>query len=273
MSNHLNYLTATFGFIKPIENECITPIIFMIINLIIKFRLCAESVCKQIGLIHLDTQWKIKKNRIINIMDEQHLLILASSIYACALISYKSKKTLSNRRNRKLWIKPWHERRQEGKSVLHMLNEELLIEDPAAYRNFLRMTGDQFNNLLQSVKPLIDKQDTIMRPCVSARNRLEVTLRLLATGDTYRSLMYATRIHESTISLFVPKVIGALIVVLKNYVKTPSSCQEWQAIADDFNDLWQFPQCVGALDGRHIKFRPLQNRLDPTILITSRLIL
>lgn len=23
-----------------------------------------------------------------------------------------------------------------------------------------------------------------------------------------------------------------------------------------FNDLWQFPQCLGALDGRHIKFRP-----------------
>lgn len=30
----------------------------------------------------------------------------------------------------------------------------------------------------------------------------------------------------------------------------------WQQIADNFNTIWQFPHCLGAIDGRHIKFRP-----------------
>ena len=32
----------------------------------------------------------------------------------------------------------------------------------------------------------------------------------------------------------------------------PSSEEEWMKIADDFNKRWQFPNCIGALDGKHI---------------------
>lgn len=27
-------------------------------------------------------------------------------------------------------------------------------------------------------------------------------------------------------------------------------------VAEKFNTLWQFPHCIGALDGKHINFRP-----------------
>lgn len=35
----------------------------------------------------------------------------------------------------------------------------------------------------------------------------------------------------------------------------PSSTAEWEAIAEKFYTRWQFPQCLGALDGKHIAFR------------------
>lgn len=35
----------------------------------------------------------------------------------------------------------------------------------------------------------------------------------------------------------------------------PQSAGDWKKIASDFNTLWQFPHCLGALDGRHIAFR------------------
>lgn len=38
--------------------------------------------------------------------------------------------------------------------------------------------------------------------------------------------------------------------------QTPTTTAQWEKIASDFEELWQFPQCLGALDGRHIKFRP-----------------
>ncbi|KAF2892406.1 hypothetical protein ILUMI_13761 [Ignelater luminosus] len=87
-------------------------------------------------------------------------------------------------------------------------------------------------------------------------DKLAVTLRFLATGETYRSLMFATRIHESTISLIVPETCKSMINNLQNkYIKMPSNATEWNKIADDFETMWNFPLCVGELDGKHINFR------------------
>ena len=32
----------------------------------------------------------------------------------------------------------------------------------------------------------------------------------------------------------------------------PSSEEQWRTIADGFNTRWQFPNCIGAVDGKHI---------------------
>ena len=33
----------------------------------------------------------------------------------------------------------------------------------------------------------------------------------------------------------------------------PQSEEEWKHVADDFQNKWQFPYCLGAVDGKHIK--------------------
>ncbi|KAJ8959581.1 hypothetical protein NQ314_006230 [Rhamnusium bicolor] len=66
-----------------------------------------------------------------------------------------------------------------------------------------------FNKLLEKIRPRIKKQ-SIYKECISARDKLIITLRYLATGESYRSLMYNYRISESTISLFVPVVCKAI---------------------------------------------------------------
>jgi len=40
--------------------------------------------------------------------------------------------------------------------------------------------------------------------------RLAITLRYLASGNSFRDLMYSSRIHESTISLIIPEVCKAI---------------------------------------------------------------
>ncbi|XP_064464418.1 putative nuclease HARBI1 [Ornithodoros turicata] len=36
------------------------------------------------------------------------------------------------------------------------------------------------------------------------------------------------------------------------YVKCPSTPEEWQKVAHDFGVIWNFPNCLGAIDGKHV---------------------
>ncbi|KAK9692946.1 hypothetical protein QE152_g34794 [Popillia japonica] len=95
-----------------------------------------------------------------------------------------------------------------------------------------------------------------MRTAISARDKLSVTLRFLATGETFVNLSYSTRISVSAISRFIPKVLEALYDGLKEkYLKVPSNTQEWLEISYEFFNKWNMPNTVGAIDGKHITFR------------------
>ena len=39
----------------------------------------------------------------------------------------------------------------------------------------------------------------------------------------------------------------------------PNSQQEWEKIADNFNAKWQFPNCIGAVDGKHVALKAPAN--------------
>lgn len=111
--------------------------------------------------------------------------------------------------------------------------------------------------LLHAVAPLIEKKDTVMRQAISARDRLSVTLRYLATGNSFQDLSYSVRIAPNTLAQLILETLKAIVQVLENRVfNCPSNPVEWQVLAEKFNALWQFPHCIGSLDGKHINFRP-----------------
>ena len=114
------------------------------------------------------------------------------------------------------------------------------------------MSPQRFEALLQKVGPLISKQDTQLRKAVPAGERLAITIRYLATGDSQLSLPYAFRRGRSTISNIISETCPALWDVLSvEYLKAPSG-NDWKGIANDFEKQWNIPGCIGALDGKHI---------------------
>ncbi|XP_055630744.1 uncharacterized protein LOC129771282 [Toxorhynchites rutilus septentrionalis] len=169
-------------------------------------------------------------------------------IAACVIIL----KMLERKKTRSVWIRDWILKR-ERYGACSQLMSELYIEDPAQFSNFLRVNPTNFEKLICRIGPLVSKQDTRFRKAIDVTTRLAVTLRFLATGDSYASLSYLFRVPKCTISIIVPEVCRAIYSALKDdYIKVPSTSDDWNNIALKFHSKWNFPKCLGAIDGKHI---------------------
>ncbi|XP_036143374.1 protein ALP1-like [Monomorium pharaonis] len=159
---------------------------------------------------------------------------------------------------RDIWVKPWVARRKDH-GHHHNLFLELSLKDPNKFRRCLRMDTNTFEFLVQKVTLLIQRQNTHLRECISPAERLSVTLRHLATGETQQSLSLSFRLGQSTISGIIRDTCSALIRVLQvDYLKFPCSEEEWRVVATDFGERWNFFNCIGALDGKHVLIDPPQ---------------
>lgn len=85
----------------------------------------------------------------------------------------------------------------------------------------------------------------------------ESNVLLFLVGESQESLSMSFRIGQSTVSKIIREVCQALIVVLKEeFLRFPSTELEWKAVAQDFGDKWNFLNCVGAIDGKHMRIDP-----------------
>lgn len=97
--------------------------------------------------------------------------------------------------------------------------KELLAEDASEFSKFCRMSPTDFDFLLNKIEPMIEKNQTRLRMPIPPKIRLALTLRYLATGDSYQSLHYLFKISTSAISLIIPEVCKAINSVLKDQIK------------------------------------------------------
>lgn len=142
-------------------------------------------------------------------MDE--LYLAASSAFIIMHAINKKKK----KRNRRMWVRPYLARRQVLSSTLW---NELRLDD-FLFQNFTRMSRSDFELLVNKLGPIITKETTNMRDPIPVTTKLAITLRFLATGDSYRSLMYQFRVSNSCISKFIPTVCRAIVEVLHEFIK------------------------------------------------------
>jgi len=107
-----------------------------------------------------------------------------------------------------------------------------------------------FEELLNLVGPVIIKQQVVRDP-ISPETRLQITLRYLA-GDSMKSLSYAFRVGHNTVSKIVSEICEAIWNCLKDTVFLTDNEESWQSVADEFERLWNFPNCIGTIVGKHV---------------------
>ncbi|XP_067204132.1 putative nuclease HARBI1 isoform X1 [Linepithema humile] len=152
----------------------------------------------------------------------------------------------------KMWVRPiFRERQRLLQGASNNLVREMEFGDHEMFFNYCRMSVDMFDQLLNVIGPLIEKQFVIRDP-ICPRTRLLVCLCYLASGDSMTSIAYSFRIGITTVSKIITETCEELWNTLHKSVFPEIKKENWLRIANDFATKWHFPHCIGAIDGKHV---------------------
>ncbi|XP_036146638.1 putative nuclease HARBI1 isoform X1 [Monomorium pharaonis] len=165
----------------------------------------------------------------------------------CTILHLKKKRKY---RKKKHWVAPlFKERKVHG--FYHAILPILRLED-LRFCNYVRMSATQLENLLVLIGHDIYKQSYI-RESIGVSERLLLTLRFLASGDSISSMSYQYLVGVTTAANIISETCQVLWDNLLPIVMTMElSHENWYKISECFSNKWNFPHCVGAIDGKHI---------------------
>ncbi|XP_034080600.1 uncharacterized protein LOC117551727 [Gymnodraco acuticeps] len=63
---------------------------------------------------------------------------------------------------------------------------------------------------------------------------------------------FSYRVGHATVAVIVKEVAGAIWTALVEETMPVPQTEDWRAIAAGFQERWIFPNCVGAIDGKHV---------------------
>ena len=153
------------------------------------------------------------------------------------------------------WVKPWLLRRGDHGAYDHLM-VELEAEDPTEFKRLLRVDPPMFQELVDTLTPIIQKQPTVMREALPVGLRLAVTLKFMCSGESYPEIAHLFRISTSSICNIISETCDAIHAHYGDeLLMPPDEPQKWKQAAARFEDKWQLPHCVGALDGKHIAIK------------------
>ncbi|XP_078491756.1 uncharacterized protein LOC144747572 [Ciona intestinalis] len=101
--------------------------------------------------------------------------------------------------------------------------------------------------------------DTPWRKAISPQRRLILTLRYLATGASQLHIGFSFRVGHTTVGMIIRECCSVLWECLVPIVLRPPTAEDWLQIADDFQKFWQCSNCIGAIDGKHIRIKAPPN--------------
>ena len=114
------------------------------------------------------------------------------------------------------------------------------------------MSSERFDHLKNILKPLITKQSTNLRDAIFTGEKLSLTLRFLASGESEQSLSFAYRLEKSTVSNIKETCYGKLTPI---YLTTPSSEENWLKITSGSKHIrTKCPADTGAKFHNHKRF-------------------
>ena len=72
---------------------------------------------------------------------------------------------------------------------------------------------------------------------------------------TQKAISHSFGVAQPTIQKILAETVRAIFRALKTeYIGSPSE-EKWKKNADLFEQKWNFPNCIGAIDGKHVQIQ------------------
>ena len=164
-----------------------------------------------------------------------------------------------HRRRHNMWVRPCLLEREE-RGAYHNIMAELYATDIPGFTNYMRMTPEFFEMIKTRLESCLARQATNYRAPISVGEKLALTIRYLAIGESYTSLSCQFRVGRSTIFKFLPEVCRAIQdEFTREYLRCPTTPDEWKELEREFRIRSNVPHALGALDGKHVALKKPKN--------------
>ena len=140
----------------------------------------------------------------------------------------------------------------------------LCLNDHEYFFKSFRMNPTN-SELLLSWVGLFIRKASLRREVETPGERLCVTLRQLVTGDAHITIGLSYRLCPITVGCIIYETTQVIwkCLVEKGYMNASRSTREWRQISAEFTEQWDFPNCIGAIDAKHVKIQA-PARIRPT---------
>lgn len=149
-------------------------------------------------------------------------------------------------------------RKTEGEFVV--LQQMRAIDKEMRFKYF-RMSANHFDELAYKIRPFTSHVGTHSSP-VELKGRLAVTLKILASGGSQQSIAASYRLRSATVSCIVSGICRAIRDALNEELVGFPSGASWNEIVRDFWRLWNIPNFLGSIDGKHVIKAPPSSGSD-----------
>ncbi|CAF2068136.1 unnamed protein product [Rotaria magnacalcarata] len=131
--------------------------------------------------------------------------------------------------------------------------------DDKQFKENFRLERSTVSLLIKHVGPLLKKNETQLRSAIPVEKRICCALYNLGSESELRTIGHLFGIGKSTAGEILHEFCATVVdSFFYRLVKFPVTNEEIKRTVDGFLNKFDYPMCLGALDGTHISIKPPQ---------------